>query len=134
MGCDIHAMIQYTYNFKDKPFWLIFSERMYLPRNYQLFGKLADGVRGYEGLPPRGLPIDLISSDKEHLGDHSFSWCTIEEFEEAISSLKDLYGNNEDSDNLPPIQAQAEYRAVLSCMKILQDEGYKVRLVYGFDS
>lgn len=52
-------------------------------RNYGVFGFLAN-VRNYSSVPPisepRGRPDDLkYDDDSEYLGDHSFSWLSIEE-------------------------------------------------------
>lgn len=125
MGCDIHAGIEY----RDRDHWEVFAREVELPRSYRVFSALA-GVRNYheESIEPisepRGLPDDLSwwmkpDEDGHWLGDHSFSWVTTAEFEEALKR----------SD-----EGRAEYRAVLAAMKVLEAEGWTARLVFGFDN
>lgn len=123
MGCDIHAAVEY----REHSHWEVFAREVELPRSYRTFGALA-GVRDSEVEPaiqPRGLPADLNPSwlrqgddDNPLLGDHSFSWLTTAEFEEALSRV----------DALP------EYRAVLAAMRTLEESGLPARLVFGFDN
>src|SRR6266536_1406254 len=80
MGCDIHVIIQKRdqagrwINLQIPNFWTL--------RNYALFGWLV-GIRNYSGVDPlsepRGLPDDFEISEEDDLGDHSFSWFSIEE-------------------------------------------------------
>jgi len=56
MGCDIHAYVEI--NEFDR--WWGVTGNISLGRNYQMFGLLSNGVRGYSGgLEPKGLPIDV---------------------------------------------------------------------------
>lgn len=95
MGCDIHMYLETKPKLNGK--WRLKKE-IDIGRNYILFGLLA-GVR-YDLLPPisesRGLPYDLskelrrslnedISSDDldgPWLGDHSFSYLDLADFQE----------------------------------------------------
>jgi hypothetical protein len=53
-------------------------------RNYPLFGKLSDGVRGHHGITPRTLPDDLSDLARMEIEGwasdaHSFTWLTLRE-------------------------------------------------------
>lgn len=105
MGTDIHGVLQRAYKVGGKQYWRTECE-MERGRNYCLFAALA-GVRngyGFAGVPthnpitpisePRDWPDDFdltsirgripgVDWDEEEeelwLGDHSFSWLTLEE-------------------------------------------------------
>lgn len=87
MGCDIHTLAQKRTDGK----WETLPFVPFDWRGYGMFGFLAD-VRNYSAIPPispaRGLPDDIVRPDPnfygEHddhldIGDHSFSWLTVEE-------------------------------------------------------
>lgn len=82
MGADIHGVLQESYDGKS---WTTISE-IEDDRNYALFAALAD-VRNYTGVTPisqpRGLPDDFVIDDEDHfgiwMGDHSYSWLSIDE-------------------------------------------------------
>ncbi len=84
MGCDIHLSYQRCVagRWYDVP---VPNGDYGLPLNYHsygLFGFLAD-VRNYSRVPPiaepRGLPIDFTVREDTYVGDHSFSWLSINE-------------------------------------------------------
>lgn len=88
MGCDIHIIAQKRVNGVWEPVRGNFYEGSY-PfdwRSYGMFGFLA-GVRNYSDVPPialpRGLPDGVPDQDgdddDEWLGDHSYSWLSVEE-------------------------------------------------------
>lgn len=80
MGCDIHTQAEKRINGK----WTAIPD--FAPfdwRSYGMYGFLAD-VRNYSAVPPiaeqRGLPDDAdLDGDDDWLGDHSFSWLSVEE-------------------------------------------------------
>lgn len=96
MGTDIHLVVEKrqpdgswrraeekrptTDKWDDHP---LTREDWYSERNYTLFGVLA-GVRGYD-IPkiaePRGLPdnIDREEDANYDIGDHTYSWLTVQE-------------------------------------------------------
>lgn len=100
MGCDIHGVLQH----KEKGQW-VDKEILDIDRNYSLFGVLA-GVRGFYEVPidePRGLPKDFHVVERPEytgtkyrpsaiyeseygdpgifMGDHSFTYLTLEEIQ-----------------------------------------------------
>ena len=99
MGCDIHSV---AIDAEGKPIngglwadgktrnpdheWLDDEGEPFGWRNYGVFGFLAN-VRNYSGVrpldEPRGKPDDLKYDDDADvwLGDHSFSWFSIDELE-----------------------------------------------------
>lgn len=85
MGADIHGVLQESFDGKA---WHTISG-IEDDRNYTLFAALAD-VRNYSGVTPisepRGLPEgfegevgDVYASTGTWMGDHSYSWLTIDE-------------------------------------------------------
>jgi hypothetical protein len=95
MGADIHSILQIkginwkTVNAKLFPDYFSFREDRvthtsapFSERNYELFAFLAD-VRNYGAIKPldlpRGLPTDYQTEKYGDLGDHSFSWLSLEE-------------------------------------------------------
>jgi hypothetical protein len=96
MGCDIHPYVEVRKN----GLWVKSDVKVPDGRNYWAFGKLAN-VRNGEGFAgcdtgdavrpisePRGLPADTSirdnnaeydSPDSVWLGDHSYSWVTLDE-------------------------------------------------------
>src|SRR5262245_56875858 len=83
MGCDIHTRAERRVNDK----WEIISGfHPFDWRSYGMYAFLAD-VRNYSAVPPivapRGIPDDepLDPEDDPWLGEHSFSWLSLEELE-----------------------------------------------------
>lgn len=79
MGCDIHSRAERRVGGK----WQIIPGLAPFDwRSYGMFGFLAN-VRNYSAIPPlsepRGLPDDAPREDDEDLGDHSYSWLSIDE-------------------------------------------------------
>jgi hypothetical protein len=78
MGCDIHSQAEKRINGK----WEVIPDlHPFDWRQYGMFGFLAD-VRNYSAVPPLSQPRDLPEgspSDGEDLGDHSYSWLSVEE-------------------------------------------------------
>jgi len=79
MGCDIHSRAEKRVNGK----WeAIDGLAPFDWRSYGVFGFLAN-VRNYSAIPPlsepRGLPDDAHYGDEDDLGDHSFSWLSLDE-------------------------------------------------------
>lgn len=97
MGCDIHPVIEIKSKYDDE--WKLAACRG-VPqyRSYSAFALLA-GVRGGDPvIPPRGLPEDLSNETKLlmdqkglYLGDHSFSWLTLEELDRDDFSEDDCW-------------------------------------------
>lgn len=134
MGCDIHAYVA-TVSKTDRHGDLIGLDGE--PRDYALFGYLA-GVRG-AGAPvvqPRGIP-DWWGRLTEYLyfmepkmgwdlGDHSYTWLTADELEQALVLAEKQTG-----------WARHYWHGVLALMRgiALENEGeYDVFLVLGFDN
>jgi hypothetical protein len=88
MGCDIHITAQRrtSEGWEDVTGSFAQGPAPFDWRSYGMYGFLAD-VRNYSAVPPisppRGLPDDYTSPLDEYggceLGDHSFSWLTVEE-------------------------------------------------------
>jgi hypothetical protein len=114
MGCDIHV----TLESKGNEEWWSLGAGMILDRNYRTFAKLA-GIRG-DGPEPKGLPETPAPKSPGKSGssgrDHSHSWSTVKEWEEAID------------DDAP------EYQAILAAAKTLQSHGRETRIVFWFDN
>ena len=126
MGCDIHAVVQYSD--RAHSYWLELGQ-FNLNRQYDLFSALA-GVRGsLEPLyPQRGLPEGYTDYDGS-LGDHSFSWLTHNELSSVFRYYNMWNGAQEISN---PIGHR--FIAMHKAMEYLDSVGYDVRLVFGFDS
>lgn len=152
MGCDIHAVLQGQWLKSDEPdhsCWHTVAQA-FERRDYQLFGFLA-GVRdetqaqpiARRGLPkdfcirdecyhplPRnfafrdyGYPPDDVSPWEFYMGEHSFTWFTVEELE---LMRKQVPGGSEE-----------EFEAVLRLAflhKIRNPKYVAWRIVIGFDS
>lgn len=79
MGCDIHMQAERKVDGK----WQIVPGNFFDWRGYNVFAFLA-GVRNYSAITPiaapRGLPDDAVmANDGDDLGDHSFSWLSMDE-------------------------------------------------------
>lgn len=125
MGCDIHGGIEWRSN--PDASWFTHCILKGMGRDYELFGKLA-GVRGGGCLvEPRGFPDDAspyIKDEWRECGDHTPSWLSPQEFDEAFFACAVPAGNT------------ADYRAVMKTLHALADEvgGSNVRFVFWFDS
>lgn len=150
MGCDIHGFAEVRPD--DKSNWWR-EDLMPDGRNYLLFSVLA-GVRGglYPDVihSPRGIPEDLSKPwwwysffvdtdtyDKEQdieawLGDHSYSWLSLDE----ILSWKGWDTRNWYSSEDKKTSLRKELKYFLTWCKYLKQRHreYEVRLVFGFDS
>lgn len=128
MGCDIHVRVQV----KVRDEW---SDSEYVQvdfdRNYALFAALAD-VRNYENLTPifdaRGLP-DGIDEDFDYLGDHSYTWFTLEELIKWDGWDQKVSGDDKLRDWCSQFLCWPEYAESYFAYRL--DE---TRLVVGFDS
>jgi hypothetical protein len=88
MGCDIHIIAQRKTNsgWEEVSGNFSYGGAPFDWRSYGMFGFLAD-VRNYSAVPPisqpRGLPTDFTADMDEFggcfLGDHSFSWLSLDE-------------------------------------------------------
>lgn len=87
MGCDIHCVLQKQ---NERGDWETVMVDFFPMRHYELFDYLSN-VRGmhYTAVAHDGLPDDFpvgptAQGDNYHrdfwMGDHSFGWCTIQEF------------------------------------------------------
>jgi hypothetical protein len=80
MGCDIHVIAERRYGDD----WERISFSPFDWRSYNMFAFLA-GVRNYSAITPisepRGLPADFDRDGDPYVGDHSFSWLSVEELE-----------------------------------------------------
>lgn len=122
MGCDIHAFVEYKNpNHSEEHEWSGWGGEFRLGRYYAIFAAMA-GVRN-DGpppkYPPRGLPPKVNWKIQEARVEHTPSWLTADEFEEVTLGVPHFTG---------------EYRAVLAGMRSLEKSGFKVRLVFWFDS
>jgi len=129
MGCDIHPAIE---QFVEDE-WLLFARGdLGIPRWYSLFTAMANVRSGAADSPvpisePRGVPEDCsldIDDVENFLGDHSRSWLSPEEVEEA--ARRTLAAN--------PGATKSGLEDVLAIMATLAARGVKSRLVFGFDS
>lgn len=127
MGCDIHILAQRRD--KGKDFWYAVSE-IYLPRNYTLFGLMGLEHRSEVKpiIPLRGRPEDdALRSLYDIGGDHSFSWCTYQEFLSVAKEFANLEPNSYES-------FKPYLYLVMDTLKSLMYGKGEARLVYGFDS
>lgn len=152
MGCDIHIAIERRRD-KNSRWEHVFVNRGFnwTYRNYPLFAALAD-VRNNWGIKPidhpRGFPKDISENlkmlierddpwfdeteDYYYLGEHSFSYLTLNE-------LKKYKGWNKKIkwDDVPgPLREQCEefFRDVIDVLAALKSDPDDVRIVFGFDS
>lgn len=96
MGTDIHARFQRKTNTGT---WEAVDTNYQEDRHYLLFAWLGDVRNGYgfAGIPThkpitalsssRGFPPDFILEEDDWLGDHSFSWLSIDEILENYEKL-----------------------------------------------
>lgn len=140
MGCDLHAVVVSRPERGYGQVLMTFNE----PRDYRMFAAMAD-VRNYMGITPvskpRGLPHwwTTVGEHKPNdeptfylngadigLGDHSFSWLTTAEFEDAIQRAQSAPSVGGDVD--------PAYTATLAFMQSLDATGWRSTLVFGFDN
>lgn len=133
MGCDIHVYVEYKLQrglgSGEARWWSGIIRNPYMPRDYQLFNRLA-GVRGETAplVPLRGFPIDSHHTDAwddfhdgngvAELDWHSATWLTPTEFANAVDGV---------------INPDIVYQAVLALCRTLERE-YEVRLIMWFDN
>lgn len=105
MGCDIHIYKEklvngvwvssdkwtpYDYGDGESGMTVEYDDRVYRGRNYQLFGIISRGVRGFYheiSLEPKGMPLYASSEVKREADDweldaHSHSYLTLKELNE----------------------------------------------------
>lgn len=91
MGCDMHISVE---AFDDKTEeWVPIVLCHPMRRKYRFFSKLAgvrgtdeaNSIAGYRGLPGDvSLPVKKILGNEYDSDFHSESWCTLEEFKQAV--------------------------------------------------
>ena len=129
MGCDIHAVVEWATD--KRPDAWDYSRKSFvdLDRAYFIFSRLA-GVRG-DGppvVPQRGLPPGF-DCDDDLVGDHSFTWLTVDEWEHAL-----ILARGDSAREGYSFDGPNEYDAVTAYGRALEKAGYRVRIVFGFDS
>jgi len=62
LGCDTHFVVE-SKRYNE---WWAQLEKPWTPRHYGFFGAMSDGVRGFNGFPPKGLPHDMTHSTFQH--------------------------------------------------------------------
>ena len=125
MGCDLHLFIEY----KIGNIWCNIGHEFNMPRNYWMFGLLAD-VRNINNLNrhPKGLP------DKISYGTHNDAFiviskvksedtCTIEQAEQWRVEIKDGYAEHPDWHSHSWLTYE-EYREILTDYKEAFNESY----------
>ena len=130
MGCDIHTQVDWDEY--DDGSWhsQIWYGKVHLPRSYRMFGALVNGHSRYpddSAAPPeRGKVTNDAQERYEEgaLGDHTFSWVTLEELDAAIARCEAEWDG----------ARFHEYRAVAEFMRELERSGKKTRMVFGFDN
>ncbi len=159
MGCDIHAYIEYKA--KGQQYWHDFGGRINPGRDYFLFGRLADGVRG-DGpalVPARGMPKDAAWSARDDgflfitedgQGDKC---CTVENARQWSPwtewKIHDYVAHpdwhshswataDEWEKAVEPCltgeRVEYAYAAVLAAMRSFEANGYESRVVFWFDN
>lgn len=129
MGCDIHLVVQIKE--KDSEYWFT-QARFRANRWYTMFAYMNREVRNYEdvlGFEERGIPEGTwykpdAEDTYQDLGDHSYSWLTTDEFEEAINQTYRIEKYNNVID----------YKGILQFMRHHEHYGAQARLIFGFDS
>ena len=89
MGCDIHAYVEHRKNYG----WCCFA-KLYLDRDYRLFGALAD-VRNYD-------EVECLITPKGYPKDGAKFGCSVEDYYCFVSSEpepKDEYCTREDAEH-----------------------------------
>lgn len=148
MGCDIHSQAEKRVDGKWQKIEGLFPFDW---RSYGMYGFLAD-VRNYSAVPPlapqRGLPPDADVADDEDLGDHSYSWLSVEELSafDYDQPMEDRRVTRQIAPNVTSGGCTAEpgggeattYRAFLGPAFFEDLEKLKAagaeRIVFGFDS
>lgn len=130
MGCDIHMVVQAKP--KNETPWYT-QGRFRGDRWYTFFAFMNKEVRNYDevdGFEPRDLPLDTYYKEDSELtardlGDHSFSWVTCDEYEEALKNAI----KHEKSTVMPVC-----YQAITRFMRTYENHSWETRLIFGFDS
>lgn len=139
MGCDIHIAVQVKNN--DEWFTIIHPMGAYNCRNYRLFAILAGVRNAFDIIPisqPKGLPEGFI--EQEHypfwIGDHSFSFLTLQEIKNYDWGKKLKFGEIEEESTYKEICGS--FFEWLDGLKEFTRLDYTpddhLRLVFGFDS
>lgn len=153
MGCDIHLNYQRKteMGWEDVSFPAVEIDNYdtWWPlgyRSYGLFGFLV-GVRNYSHVPPlsnlRGLPDDFAHDDETDIGDHSFSWLSLEEltffdYDQSFEDRRTMRDGNGAADAGAGNGEQTTFREFLgpgyfTDLQRMIDAGVD-RIVFGFDS
>jgi len=127
MGCDIHIQIEYrSKSSTDKTWDALSSHPLPADRCYRLFAYLA-GVRNSHGVSPivwprRGIPDDISLGTKlsEHRDNHSHTWLTPKEFEDALIMTR--------------MSDDISYGVILAIVNYYLQQGLEVRILLSFDS
>lgn len=143
MGCDIYIIVQKRTDnaWADMPEISVFDWR-----SYGMFGFLAN-VRNYSAVTPiaeqRGLPADFGSAEDYDVGDHSFSWLSVQElanfdYDQSMEDRRVMRENNGGCTASPGEGVSMSYReflgpAFFSDLEKLKTSG-AYRIVFGFDS
>lgn len=134
MGCDIHGVVQMRHS--DLPRWNDVA-CIDSGRNYRLFSALAGVRQGDDDEPmiaePRGLPSDFTMFGDEHpldypkamiwMGDHSFSWLTLDEIETWPGWTDERRAN-----------VGEQFFAWIRWLRLKCGKGRSARIVFGFDN
>lgn len=160
MGCDIHAYIEYRNPKYPDQKWRSFGGRIDPGREYDLFGRIAEGVRS---APPsaialRGLPEDIgyradedayryVSDSKEDsryvTPEKAEKWkkfgSTYKPGTTDWISHPDWHSHSwinadELAEAINDTKPGFEYLAVLAAMRTLNAHGLESRLVFWFDN
>lgn len=151
MGCDIHVVLErkfgdkwiglrevrsfpsYVYNSGDKSWKQEYFFCRANSRNYDLFGKLAN-VRG-EGPEPKGVPDDASELSKALIEQwdsdgHSHSYCTLQEYLEALAASEDNPAEVFLSGKHPAVEAPHMFYFGM----YEPEDGEEYRVVFWFDN
>ena len=129
MGTDINLFLEYKSPITEE--WTIFGYGYYIPRNYEMFAKMA-GVRSekddilYEakGFPEDStddIKIEYEKYNKYEECCHTPSWLSKREFAHCI----DTYNENTPNEIL-------EYKAILASMALFEEYECETRIVFWF--
>lgn len=133
MGADIHIFPEIQW--RDEVLWFSVGEFRPL-RSYAAFRRIA-GVRGWgwgfdpPTVAPRGAPEDSVKRFQQEEDLHTWTWMTLEEYEDAIRQA-DADVEQEGLD--PGLGLHEEYWALVAWGRYLLDSGVDVRFVIAFDS
>ena len=138
MGCDIHLFLERKR--KNETTWKldpgheieiedlgdgdtnIYLNRAASGRDYSLFGALSNGVRGWNGIPRRGIPDDTATEILEEYNRwgsdaHSTTHVSLNEYVEAINHRYDYFADDYDyQSTISAFASWQEYTEINSFM------------------